>query len=71
MGKVMNIYEYKQKTENTSVVFYSLLPTCGLYRDFPKNITDNNMSLSSIMKISGCLDFEYFDDDYSHVVRGI
>ena len=37
----MNIYEYKQKTENTSVVFYSLLPTCGLYRDFPKNITDN------------------------------
>ena len=29
------------------------------------------MSLSSIMKISGCLDFQYFDDDYSHVVRGI
>ena len=71
MSEVINIYKYIRLIENIPVAFYSLLPTYILYRDYPKYIVDNNMSLSSFIKIRECLNFNYFDNDYSHVVRRV
>ena len=45
------------------------MPTFPLYRDYPKYITDNNMSLSSIIKIRECLNSEYFDVYFDIVMQ--
>ena len=45
------------------------MPTFALYRDYPKYITDNNMSLSSIIKIRECLNSEYFDVYFDIVMQ--
>ena len=45
------------------------MPTFALYRDYRKYITDNNMSLSSIIKIRECLNSEYFDVYFDIVMQ--